>query len=449
MPTYYSGQPTNVTTPLQATINGATNASPIVISTTAAHNFNTNDWVTVFDVLGNLAANGDWQITVVDATHFQLIGSTGSGAYTSGGFALDNSMTPAFQQPSNGDAFTVSGINPALQALADRTQVLAGRGIARTEVFVNTTVVPWTAPPNVYLVMAFGFGGGGGGEKPFQSVQSNAAPNSYVAIGAGGGGAPLTVSYIGVNPGTTYDIICGGGGTGATVAGAGGQNGGSTILSLSGTPFFQAPGGVGGGGNGGAIDATNDFSTPTAQLNPGGYGIDGPNPSPWPTQATYFSSAFGSNAVNGQSYAIGAGGSVYQTWNESGGPGIGGFDGQDGPYGHTVTPGGTAGTTGTPLTESVSTQFASAGTGGGGGGGGPGGVGAGNGGNGGGANVNATGGNGTNGGNAGVGSGAGGGGGGQGGQGSTPGSSGHGGNGGSGGLILVYYTSEIGFGVSG
>ena len=77
----------------------------------------------------------------MDATHFQLVGSTGSGTYTLGGLALDTSMTPAFQVPSDGDAFTVASINASVMALADRTQALAGRGQIGTAVFVNTTVV--------------------------------------------------------------------------------------------------------------------------------------------------------------------------------------------------------------------------------------------------------------------------------------------------------------------
>ena len=401
----------------------------------------------VFGVQGNTAANGNWQITVVDATHFQLVGSTGSGTYTSGGLALDTSMTPAFQVPSDGDAFTVASINASVMALADRTQALAGRGQVGTAVFVNTTVVDWIAPPNVYLVLAFGYGGGGGGEKPFQNPQSNATANSFVVGGAAGGGAPLTISYIGVEPGQTYGIVCGGGGTGSTSGGGGGQNGGSTLFTLSGTPFFQAPGGVGGGGALGGISPQNDFFTAVGACNPGGIGIDGSNPPQWPVVATAWETSFGTNAINAQRHDIGAGGGVYAQFNTGSAILNGGLYGQDGPYGHTNTPGGTPGSGG--FSESVSSVFALGGFGGGGGGGGPGGVGAGNGGNGGNGIANGTGGNGTAGGNAGGGSGAGGGGGGQGGQGSTPGSSGNGGNGGSGGLILVYWTSELGFSVSG
>ena len=443
MPTYYTGQPNNITTPLVALINGATNASPIVISTTAAHNFNTNDEVVVSAVTGNLAANGAWQIAVTDATHFQLIGSTGSGAYVSGGVALDFALTPGFQLPSDGDAFTVGGINPALQALADRTQYLAQRGQSQVAVFTNTTVLDWVAPDNVYLMLGIGFGGGGGGAKPFQNPESNSAANYFICAGAGGGASPLTVGYIAVQPGYTYTIVCGSGGAGATSGGAGGQNGGSTIFAESGTPFFQAPGGVGGGGAAGSVAPTNDGSTPVSMCDPGGRGIDGPHTVRFPTLGTIFSPAFGTDAINAQSQEPGAGGSVYAQFNVGGStPPNGGFNGNDGYYGHTVSPGGTAGTTG--ITESVSTHLAIGGFGGGGGGGGPGGGTGGNGGNGGNgiAGGSTTGSNGTAGGDGTPGGGCGGGGGGQGGQGATPGSSGNGGAGGSGGLYLIWWTSQ-------
>lgn len=77
------------------TITAATNASPISITATA-HGFSSNDWVVISGVVGNTAANGVFQITVVDANTFTLNGSTGNGAYTSGGIA-DKSRVAVFQ----------------------------------------------------------------------------------------------------------------------------------------------------------------------------------------------------------------------------------------------------------------------------------------------------------------------------------------------------------------
>ena len=65
-------------------ITGATNASPIVI-TSAGHKLSTGTRVTIASVGGNTNANGDWQITVIDGNTFSLNTSVGNGAYTSGG----------------------------------------------------------------------------------------------------------------------------------------------------------------------------------------------------------------------------------------------------------------------------------------------------------------------------------------------------------------------------
>jgi len=67
------------------TVSGATNASPIVITTSAAHGLLTGAVVTVASVGGNTGANGTFVITKLSNTTFSLNGSTGSGAYTSGG----------------------------------------------------------------------------------------------------------------------------------------------------------------------------------------------------------------------------------------------------------------------------------------------------------------------------------------------------------------------------
>jgi hypothetical protein len=72
-------------TPLDTgTITGASNNSPIVI-TSVAHGRVTGDRVTIAGVLGNTAANGTWTVTALTADTFSLSGSTGNGAYTSGG----------------------------------------------------------------------------------------------------------------------------------------------------------------------------------------------------------------------------------------------------------------------------------------------------------------------------------------------------------------------------
>lgn len=74
-------------------ITGATNATPIVI-TANAHGFANGDWVVVGGVGGNLAANGLWKAANVATNTFELTDPitgtnvVGSGAYTSGGYAV-------------------------------------------------------------------------------------------------------------------------------------------------------------------------------------------------------------------------------------------------------------------------------------------------------------------------------------------------------------------------
>ena len=67
------------------TITGATNASPIVITTAMPHQLLPNAAVYITGVTGNTAANDFWSATPIDATHFALQGSAANGNYISGG----------------------------------------------------------------------------------------------------------------------------------------------------------------------------------------------------------------------------------------------------------------------------------------------------------------------------------------------------------------------------
>lgn len=67
------------------TITGATNASPIVITTTGNHGLTNGAVVYVSGVQGNTNANGYYTVAGVTANTFQLAGTTGNGAYASGG----------------------------------------------------------------------------------------------------------------------------------------------------------------------------------------------------------------------------------------------------------------------------------------------------------------------------------------------------------------------------
>jgi hypothetical protein len=64
-------------------ITGATNASPVVI-TANSHGLSNGDEVYVAGVLGNTGANGTWIVANATTNTFELQGSAGNGAYSSG-----------------------------------------------------------------------------------------------------------------------------------------------------------------------------------------------------------------------------------------------------------------------------------------------------------------------------------------------------------------------------
>lgn len=93
-------------------VTGATNASPIAI-TAVAHGLTTGQTVTIAGVGGNTAANGTYQITRTGSDTFTLNGTTGNGAYTSGGtWATTGLFTVALSAPDTqsltpGESYTV------------------------------------------------------------------------------------------------------------------------------------------------------------------------------------------------------------------------------------------------------------------------------------------------------------------------------------------------------
>ncbi len=66
-------------------ITGATNATPIVITTATPHNVPDVSYGTVTGVTGNAGANGSWVVETVTPTTLKLRGSVGNGTYAGGG----------------------------------------------------------------------------------------------------------------------------------------------------------------------------------------------------------------------------------------------------------------------------------------------------------------------------------------------------------------------------
>lgn len=74
------------------TVTGATNTSPIVITTSTNHGFTTGNTVTVLGVQGQTGANGTWVVTVLSPTTLQL-----GGTHDSGSVYYDHSGDPLYQ----------------------------------------------------------------------------------------------------------------------------------------------------------------------------------------------------------------------------------------------------------------------------------------------------------------------------------------------------------------
>lgn len=110
-------------------VTAATNASPIAITTAAPHTLVTGNYVTLSGVLGNLGANGTFTINKTGASSFELIGGTGSGAYTGGGIV------------EGGDLGQVDKVVQA-NAVSDNTTLLTVSAIALNVAVVGTVIVP-------------------------------------------------------------------------------------------------------------------------------------------------------------------------------------------------------------------------------------------------------------------------------------------------------------------
>lgn len=100
-------------------ISGATNATPIVI-TANGHGLSNGDLVAIASVGGNTAANGIWSIDNIAANTFELAGSTGSGAYTSGGSWYKLNQTRATALTTQDGRYVKSG---------DPTRLYLGTGM--------------------------------------------------------------------------------------------------------------------------------------------------------------------------------------------------------------------------------------------------------------------------------------------------------------------------------
>ena len=82
------------------TITNVTNATPMVVTTSAPHGLGSGSPVEIYGVVGVVGVNQQWRVTVVSPTTFSLIGSAAGGAYTSGGTVIsggEESSNPFYE----------------------------------------------------------------------------------------------------------------------------------------------------------------------------------------------------------------------------------------------------------------------------------------------------------------------------------------------------------------
>jgi hypothetical protein len=132
-------------------ITGATNAIPIVVSTSLAHGYSTGDVVLITGANSNTAANGVWKITVTSSTQFSLNDSSGNGASNASG-----SISPVFCRTIK----TASALVQPIASFAPLKTVSLGTRVAWVgSANVTTTLVTIIGRGSVYdqITIAAGF----------------------------------------------------------------------------------------------------------------------------------------------------------------------------------------------------------------------------------------------------------------------------------------------------
>ncbi len=127
-----------------STVSAASNTAPISITTTAPHGLVTGDIVTVTGVVGNTAANVvGTAITVTSPTTFTLNGTTGNGAYTSGGTVTPNAVNVASNAqlnfPQATGAGTANVIGWAYMDSAGTPALICAGTVTSIAIAANTT----------------------------------------------------------------------------------------------------------------------------------------------------------------------------------------------------------------------------------------------------------------------------------------------------------------------
>lgn len=257
------------------TITAASNATPIQITTSTPHNLVTNQLVGIYNVNGNTAANGGYNVTVTGTNTFNLNGTTGNGAFSASPFAVvcvPSGITPlsptsspqGFFEGSSVIALGNDGVTSAIgntltaSASAPFTPSMAGKHVVIWSAGANTGVggssVGQTLPQttiNVESTLGFTFTGG----TVFVQTSAGVQTVSYVlipntTIAALSNGAALPQSTINVLSTAGFPTT----GTIKVVTANGPQT--VTYTNTTSTTFTGCAGGTGTMSTGGTVAAT-------------------------------------------------------------------------------------------------------------------------------------------------------------------------------------------------
>lgn len=205
-------------------------------------------------------------------------------------YAGNPALFPAtYPIPEDSDPPTAANVNPAFEALGDRTAFLRAMvAHAFVPIYVEllaggTISIPANAAPFAFLEAVGGGGGGGAGA-------SNPGNDTHASGGGGGGGALLLERIVIITPGEDHAGAIGAGGGGGTYAGLGsghGSPGGDTTLTRVSTATVIARARGANGGRGG-LEAGNTGPNYMA------WGIGG---APFSLQSGLFNLEFGASTT--------------------------------------------------------------------------------------------------------------------------------------------------------
>lgn len=274
-----TGTASAVTSPLTATILSLSNngSGAVRVLTSAPHLFGNGDTVRMSDI-GHLI--GDYVITVVGSTTFDLVGSTYTSTGT--GTAKDLSLTPQVQVPIDGmtGSLQQSGMLSTFRAILDRTQALmaqivalwqgkstGGAGYSEQTFGYNGTGLGGTPTADSGATGVIGTAGTGSGN----SGVAGFGPFGTVGQGTGAAGIGLAGSGSGTGAGLNVSGDSRGNGLGASITGTGTEGGAVITGGTAGGDGATIAAGTGSGGDG--AELTGDGSGVGARCFAGATGV--------------------------------------------------------------------------------------------------------------------------------------------------------------------------------